>query len=174
MEFENKFDFGDREIISEFISLKYRQTEILIGIASVLLFFGLMTLLDANGLPMPLIIIAFLSSPLLLIRKKRHIKHMLKEMQVFATADNAAGNDYKSTFSDGDFMVNEISFGYDRITKVDDGKLCLYLTVDKTVTAIVKKDAFVSGDFASFVRFLRERLKDKPNALRVLNEINVR
>ena len=95
-------------------------------------------------------------------------------MKVFATANNATGNDYKSTFSDGDLMVNEMSFGYDRITKMDGGKLCLYLTVDKTVTAIVKKDAFVSGDFASFVRFLRERLKDKPNALKVLKEIDVR
>jgi len=69
MMFENKFDLGDKEIISEFISLKYRQTEILVGIASVLIFFGLMAFINANSLPMMVIIISFLPSLLLYIRK---------------------------------------------------------------------------------------------------------
>ena len=65
-------------------------------------------------------------------------------------------------------LNEENTYKYKSISKVVEGKICLYISLGKALGVTIRKDAFTKGDYETFVTFLRERLKDNPKALKRL------
>jgi len=74
------------------------------------------------------------------------------------------------SFNSAFIEIGEGRYEYSHVTKTVNGKKCLFLVVEKSLTIIIKKDAFTKGDYESFVEFLKEKLKDNPKALKGLRK----
>jgi len=93
------------------------------------------------------------------------LKQLLKQSRVETSAN--LGNQ-KKTFNVNNFEIGNGTFRYEQISKIISANMCLFIVIEKSVTVMVKKDAFTIGDYESFVAFLREKLQDNPQALRGL------
>lgn len=89
-------------------------------------------------------------------------------MKAFENLVSTGYEGWRSVFFDDMFESDNNTYYYEQISKVVKGKLCLHIIIEKKLLVMVKKDAFTKGDYESFVLFLREKLKDNPEALKGL------
>ena len=116
-------------------------------------------------LPMIAIVLVVVILVIKQTAKHLNLKKLIKQIQVGIAANPEAR---KTEFLANQFNGGGASFRYERITKIVEGNLCLYIIIGGVYAGMVKKDAFTVGDYESFVIFLREKLKDNPKALKGL------
>ena len=156
--FKNEF-VPAKEEVKEYISHVFlKKTKIQCIVFSVaFLLWGLLYV----GIPWALIPPLFF---FLLVFVVQHLE-IKKGMQALIENGKVRRMFYNNT--EDTFELDNNTFCYNQISKIVEAKLCLYIFIGKKATA-VKKDAFTIGDYESFVAFLREKLKDNPQALRGL------
>jgi len=167
--FENKFHAAQKDIVREYIRIWFGKLPLILAIfGSIIFCIGVgfiirnIIIQDTYSL-LPYIFAALLGvgSPIIVqIRKYRAAKQLLKEFEIIASAKiKKEDTDYKTVFYSDTFQVNALEFSYSRISKVLTGKLCVYLVIEKTVTVIVKKEAFTRGECKNFLPFILKRTK---------------
>jgi len=165
-----------KALAKEFAKLSNKVTKIIFRVFfSVYLFFISLAILGAvlSGnlghsilIQASVALIGFFMPTLVILRDSRNI---LKQYTLLgATGCPEIKINFFSENINSNLCGRESNFKYSQITKTITGKIVLYLSIEKTLYVLIKKDSFTKGDYDSFLIFMREKLKDNPKALRGL------
>lgn len=81
------------------------------------------------------------------------------------------------SFYDDGFQMSNLPgtlLPYEKISKVIDSDHFVFIIIDKAVGALVKKDAFVAGDYASFMVFLNQKMNQRQKIMKTYRKKTVR
>ena len=149
-----------KEAIREFIDLLHFKRAYISYLAMAI--FTIVYSITQQSPIIAVIIIAFLIPALLV---GRHIQTKKAMKAVCLTRKDIPKEFYEETFT-----ANGGTYQYEQITKIVAGKVCLYLVVGKIFTVMVNRDAFIIGDYESFLDFLMGKLENNPKAVKVLEK----
>ena len=165
--FENRF-VPDKKALSEYYDrVVYRINMIVLLSLWIVLVFASLILLEWRLRTLIIIIIALI---VVFIRKYVDVRNLLKHYELRISSGMYDG---QIKFYENNFIVSKGTFSYNQISKIIVGKHCVFIIVEKALHIIVKKDAFIKGDYDSFVEFLKEKLKDNRKALRGIKKRRV-
>jgi len=174
--FENTFAMTKAEVRGYTKRTMRNRARILYIFCAMLIFGGVVNFFSEETYPGANLVVSLLYAGLffavLKIATYLRIKREWKLFQLRIPRGQDAFT-YQSAFYGDRFQTSRVTADYHQITKVLEGKTCLYLVVEKVLIFIVKKDAFIKGDFASLVSFLCEKTKDNPKAQKGLRKIRV-
>ena len=141
---------------------------------AALFFIFLAILVPSVGTLFPAIVLTFTSIYLFFapsITKRKIFKQVVKRDKLLNAENENSFSKHNVIFYYDEFgprSAGAAMFKYNQISEINISNIAIYIAIEKTFTAPIKKDAFTIGDYDSFVVFLREKLKDNPKALKGL------
>ena len=98
--------------------------------------------------------------------RSRAIKTLTREIEAIKAEKQLESK----TFEEDRFIFSDHIFDYGQITSIVFGKVSVYLLSKNLFQIPLNKTAFTTGDYASFIDFLIEKLQDKPKIVKKLKK----